>query len=395
MSDIAIRPVQGQEMLDILYILDSYAFRPTPPFPERAGWEARVKARVGTQYYAVFEGGEAVAITACPPLMQNVRGAMVKMGGYADVSTHPKARRKGYVRQLMRYGHEHYRSEGRAFSCLYPFRESFYERMGYVTFPQSRQIIFKADQLLPLLKSDLGGEFEFSLIGEGYGAYVDFVREMQPRVHGMAVFEYPQEATAKENRAWLLQAKVDGRLAGLMVYTIRDGEMMNYTLHATRFYHRTSQGKYLLLQWLARHVDQAGNVRLWVPAYEQPNTWFADIRPKLEPAFVAPMGRVLDVAAIGGMEVGPGSYTAAISDPDCPWNDGTWRFEEAGGKLRVSRTRGAVDCALCIQGLSALVYGVNDPEDFPIRGWGAPSAETAAAMRTMFPSRLPYLHEHY
>lgn len=173
--------------------------------------------------------------------------------------------------------------------------------------------------------------------------------------------------------------------------------MMNYTLQAPIFYYRTSLGRYKLLEWLARHVDQAGSVRLWLPAYEQPSTWFADMRPKLEPAFVAPMGRVLDVPGLGGLEVGPGSFTAAISDPECPWNDGTWRFDGFDGTLSVAPVAPAAnaDCVLGIHGLSALVYGVNDPEDFAIRGWGNPSPELAAVMRAMFPARLPYLHEHY
>ena len=39
MPNITIRPVEGQEMLDILFRLDNYAFRPTPPFPNREEWE--------------------------------------------------------------------------------------------------------------------------------------------------------------------------------------------------------------------------------------------------------------------------------------------------------------------------------------------------------------------
>ena len=152
-----IRPVEGQEMLDILYRLDNYAFRPTPPFPNREEWEGRIKTRVGTKYYAFFDGDEGVAIAACPLLTQNLRGKIFKMGGFADVSTHPKARRKGFVRQLMRYAYEQLREDGRVVSSLYPFRESFYQRLGYVTFPQSRQAIFNAADLHPLFKIELEG----------------------------------------------------------------------------------------------------------------------------------------------------------------------------------------------------------------------------------------------
>jgi GNAT superfamily N-acetyltransferase len=403
MPSITIRQVEGQEMLDILYVLDNYAFRPTPPFPNREEWEQRLKTRKGPIYYALFEEDDPVAITACPTLIQNVRGKIFKMGGFADVSTHPRARRKGYSRQLIRYAYEQLKNDGRVVSSLYPFRESFYERLGYVTFPQSRLAIFNTADVVPLLKNDLGGEVELMLIGEGYDDYAAYVQEMLPGVHGMAMFEDPQKESALQNRSWLAQAKVAGELVGLMVYITKGEEMMNYTFHALRFYYKTSQGKYLLLAWLGQHIDQTTKAELRLPAYEQPNTWLADLRPKLEPVFVAPMGRVLDVAGLSGLKTFqvfenleglPRSFSAKISDPDCPWNNGSWKFVGDQGTLEVSPAQNA-DCNLTIQGLSALVYGVNDPADFAIRGWGDPSPEVAAVMRAMFPPQLPYLHEYY
>ena len=48
MSSVTIRPVEGDEMHDILFLLDNYAFRPTPPFPNREEWDARLKNRKGS-----------------------------------------------------------------------------------------------------------------------------------------------------------------------------------------------------------------------------------------------------------------------------------------------------------------------------------------------------------
>ena len=58
------------------------------------------------------------------------------------------------------------REDGRPLSCLYPFRESFYERLGYVTFPLPRTAKLTPSALLPLLKEDLGGEIEFCVGGQ-------------------------------------------------------------------------------------------------------------------------------------------------------------------------------------------------------------------------------------
>ncbi len=392
----SVRRVEGQEMLDLLFWLDNYAFSPTPPFPERVEWEKRIKTRKTTIYYAVFEGAKGLAITACPMFTQNVRGKIYKMGGFADVSTHPEGRRKGYSRMLIRHAFEELKEEGNVLSCLYPFRESFYERLGYINFPQSRQAKFKPEAMASLLEQELEGEVVLSLIGDNYEVYRTFTTQMQSDIHGMALFTdlEGQREAAQANRSWLSLAKVKNEVAGLMVYSLQGEEMMNYDLRAVHFYYRNSQAKYLLLAWLARHIDQVGNVALWLPAYEQPNTWVADMCPRLEPVFVAPMGRVLDVSKLGGMKMGMGSFTARVIDGDCPWNNGIWTFDGESGQLEIHPGKTAT-FTLTIQGLSALVYGVNDPADFTIRGWGDPPVNYQTILRKMFPPKIPYLHEYY
>lgn len=182
-----------------------------------------------------------------------------------------------------------------------------------------------------------------------------------------------------------------------MLYEIQGAELGKFTLRALRFYYDTSQAKYLLLQWIARHVDQAGEAQLWLQPFEQPETWLADMRVTIESQErPAPMARVVDVANIGGLQTGPGCFVARITDPLCPWNDGVWRFETVDGRLHVSPadTKEA-DCDLDVQGLTALVYGTHDPADFVVRGWGNPGSITQGVMAGMFPSQLPFLHEHF
>jgi len=103
---------------------------------------------------------------------------------------------------------------------------------------------------------------------------------------------------------------------------------------------------------------------------------------------------VLDVSKLTGLPVGVGKFSAQVSDALCPWNEGQWEFECVNGALQISAARRA-DCSLTIQGLSALVYGVNDPDDFTLRGWGNPQPGLQQVMRQMFPPRLPHLHEMF
>jgi predicted acetyltransferase len=106
------------------------------------------------------------------------------------------------------------------------------------------------------------------------------------------------------------------------------------------------------------------------------------------------MSRVLDVAKLSGMEAGEGSFSARIIDPLCPWNEGVWLFEGGDGRLQVSKASQA-DCELTIQGLTALIAGVHDPQDIPLREWGNPNVEIQTIQRKLFPHMVPYMHEMF
>ncbi len=94
------------------------------------------------------------------------------------------------------------------------------------------------------------------------------------------------------------------------------------------------------------------------------------------------------------MQTGLGGFSARLTDPLCPWNEGLWRFETHNGALQVSPAEHA-DRDLTIQALSALLFGTHDPQDFSLRGWGSPSLELQIVMRAMFPAMMPYLHENF
>ena len=392
MTRRTVRQVQGEEMMEAMYPLTSYSLHSSPPLPDKEAWKEVVGQRQGVTCFAAFEDDAAKAVAASTAMAQNVRGALYGMGGIWGVATHPASRRRGHCRELMAHLLAAMHASGQPFSGLYPFRESFYERLGYVTLPQIRKAVFAPSRLAPLLEKDLGGEVELVPLGEGYDAYLDYVQEMQRHTHGVATLQFADRASAGRNRSWLALAKAGGETVGLMAYDLQGEKETEFNLRALRFTYRTSQGRYLLLGWIARHIDQANRVELWLPPFELPETWLADMDVSVERAYFTPMGRVVDVAQIGGMRTGPGSFSARISDPLCPWNERPWRFETAGDALHV-HPAGQGDCELSIQALTALVYGTHDPSDFAFRGWGSPSAEAQATMWTMFPRMLPHMHE--
>jgi predicted acetyltransferase len=389
-----IRQLEGEELLETLYALNSYSLHPSPPFQNKDEWMGIVRERKGIICFAVFEGETPVSIAVSTPMTQNMRGKLFPASGVWGVSTAPSARRKGYCRQVMVKLLSTDRESGKAFSNLYPFRESFYERMGFISFPLTKIARIETQSLAPLLKLNLDGELSIQYIREAYDTYREYLAEMRQDRHGMAFFDFGDRGRVNQNTMWTALAKFEGKIEGLMLFRILGDEVTKYNFAAYRFYYQTSRARYLMLQWIARHIDQADRAEIWLSEDEYPETWLTDLQVKLEATVRPAMNRVLDIEKMGGMRVGKGIFSARIIDPLCPWNEGGWRFESEDGKLAVSRTE-KVDCELTIQGLSALVNGIYDPQDIPLRNWGSPDATLQAIQRDMFPKMSPYMHESF
>ena len=375
MTQIEIRRVQGNELLTTYFPLIEYAFRESPA---EVSEEKRIQAlQYEREKYCLFlfEDGQPMASATSIPMTQNVRGQLFPMGGVAGVASYPQARRKGYAYQLMVSLFEEMQRQGQAFSMLYPFRESFYQRLGYVNLPPARTVSLNLAHLTALLKQDLPGEIEIMLIKDGFETYRAFLKEMQSKTHGMAHKPPDLARRMKENQFWVALAQHNDEIVGVMQYHIAG---FHKELRVRDFLYKTSAGKYLMLQWLARHVDQVSELWMNLKADDWVETWLPDLKVNIHAVhtvspmkMLAPMGRVLKVEKIGGMQVGAGDFSAHITDDYCPWNNGNYHFSSDGGKLTVTRCDHA-ECELSIQGLSALVLGGYDPADFEFRGWGNP-----------------------
>jgi hypothetical protein len=175
---------------------------------------------------------------------------------------------------------------------------------------------------------------------------------------------------------------------------LRGDRPSEYNFRAFRFYAHTSQGKYLLLSWIARHIDQANQVEMYLPPFEFPETWMPDLFITPDKSFRGGMGRIMDIKNMSGMSVGEGSLNIKIHDPLCSWNDGIWQLASQDGNLFI-REANEAECELTIQGFSALLYGTNDPSDFQYRGWGKPSVKAQDTLRSMFPLKMPFLYENF
>jgi predicted acetyltransferase len=395
-GELLIRPVSGEELLSTAAPLRAYAFQPSPRKPDEEALRRRLPYAAENRVLVAFDGERPVATAAALPMTQSVRGTVLPAAAIAAVAVDPAVRRRGVARrlvgQLLADGHE----RGRAVTALYPFRESFYGRLGYVAVPQLRMARLNPAALGPLLALDLDGSIDRVPLADGLADYRALIGRLQASTHGLMLRGETAAGAAAEREQWLAVVRDRaGTVVGAMEYEIKAwrGE-----LRADAFFASTVPARYQLLRWLAQHADQVATAVLLLPPDTLVENWLADLEATTTTRtdFVTPMVRVLDVRALAGIGCGGGAVTVALTDPLCPWNDGTYTLAGESGALTVE-PGGTPDLTLSPQGLAALVYGGYDPAELPIRGWGDPDPTGCARLRALFPppANLPYLYEEF
>jgi predicted N-acetyltransferase YhbS len=380
-----IRRVSAEERPVVTFPLQQYAFNGTPD-TEDDDLAQYVPYNRDTVALAAVEGGETLAVAAAIPMRQNVRGLVLPMAGVASVTSSPVARRRGLVRELMGRLLPAMVEQGCVVSALYPFRPSFYERFGYVGVPQGRKVTFAPEGLAPLVKAAVPGSVVWEPMARGFAELRKFSVGLLGGRHGFAVFpDSRAEMMRDHSETWVVCARdADGRTVGAASYRITEygGELACET-----FLYDGVVGRTLLLQYFARHVDQVRTVSVPVAPDELPELWGTDLTVEAVgrvalPGRTGPMVRVLDLPACAGMAVGVGRMVVQVEDP---YVGGRWALGGEGGRLTVERTSSEPDATMGAAGLSALLYGVLQPEELAWRGLGAAPASG------LFPRAVPYL----
>ncbi|MCA2216536.1 GNAT family N-acetyltransferase [Jidongwangia harbinensis] len=390
-----IRQITADERTDTMFPLQAYAFTPSPwPDPDEAAYRHQMQFYRDVTSLVAEEDGQALACVAALPMRQNVRGVVHDMAGIASVASHPTARRRGLVRQLMTRLMVQMRDQGCAVSALYPFRPSFYGRLGYVGLPRLRRATFPPESVSHLLRIDLPGTVERRTAAEAFDEYDAFTRRLLGERHGFSVFDPVRAGAFREDKLWVAMARVDGEVVGAVRYRIDrfGGDLVGEHLLTTG-----PLGRALLLQYFARHVDQVSRVMVSVDSDAVPDLWGTDMAVTTEgrvayPSNAGPMARVLNAQALEGTPVGEGGVTVEVVDG--PLITGVYRLESEEGRLRVA-VGGEPQARLSAAGFSGLVYGVLDPVDVLTRGLGEVDAVAFEPLRALFPRSMPYLFSDF
>ena len=388
-----IRQVTADERTDTMFPLQTYAFMPSPwADTDRAAYARRMQYYRTTVSLVAEEEGQALAGVAAFPMRQNVRGVVHEMAGVASVATHPSARRRGFVRELLTRLLHQMRDQGCTVSALYPFRPSFYGRFGFAGLPRVRTATFAPEGLSHLLRADLPGEVERLPMLTGFDDYNALTLRLLGERHGFSVYDEVRTAEFRDNPRWVAVARVGGEVVGAVTYRIDrfGGDLLAGDLLTTGPLSRA-----LLLQYFARHVDQVARVIVTIGTDEVPELWGTDF-PVLtqgrvdHPSHSGPMARLLSMEALTGTATASAeSITVEVVDDD--FIGGRYQLTGEGGRLSVEPGKNEPQATITCAGISALAYGVLDPIEVVIRGFGQVEASAIDPLTALFPKRMPYL----
>ena len=383
-----------------LAMLTQYAFFPSPEDTKRQELSFEyLKDSYILAVYAKPDIDKPIATATAIPMTQNLRGKLFSMSGIAVVATEPSYRRQHITATMMQKIFAWGKSQNISVSTLYPFKESFYARFGYVTLPQVRIATLTLQNLSFLLKENSNYKTEKLNFKENFSLYYDFLLENQKQIHGMCLKAMNVMKLVPEVRPahLVFVYDEDDKKIGCMVYSTKGFQS---DLIVNTFQYLNSYGKHLLFRYLSLHIDQFSTVKFPVAPTEHPENWFDDLRLQISNRewIPAAMARVVDVAGLEGLPVAQGNIIVKINDPFCDWNNGIFQFSSNSGNLSITKmpSKTKFSCELTVEGLTALVYGNYDIDDLKLRKWCCEQdSGSTSILENLFPFRLPFMFDTF
>jgi predicted acetyltransferase len=391
-----------EEEVELLSRLVAHSF----PGPSRGPewWEGRLRdpawgGGAGTLFVAEVDG-EPAAACQLHPLRSMVAGREHAVAGVGSVAVSPVHRRRGLGARLIHEGLRHARDRGDALSALYPFRASFYGRLGYGAAGMVQQYrlpptSFPFDPDGPRMSLARNDDDRHAVVAL-YRRWIEGETGQLLRTDGVW-----DELLGGRDRAVVLHRGPAGEAEAYCVVQYRtDGSVGERYLDVEERAWTTLAGQRAVYGWLASLGDQWREVVYRAHPEEHFGLRVADARLPAGSAvpwglwmpvatlLEGPMFRILNLPeAFRGRSASGGPIVVALEvrDAGIPENAGAWRLRLAPEGAEVERGGGPADLRLelDVSVLSSLL----------VSGVTAGAAAAAGRLGVDRPDLLPRLDE--
>jgi len=323
---------------------------------------------------AAFDEGEIVGTNSSYAFELTVPGGELSAAGVTIVGVLPTHRRKGILREMMRYQLEDVHRRGEPLAMLFASESNIYQRFGYGTAARMTWINLLRERTAFLDPAPAVGRARLLSLE-------DALRALPPiydRIRGVTPGMYRRNETwwkahtlsdPKEHR--------DGYSPQYRAVWEHEGEAQAYATYRWKNSWNEEEGaptgdlwveelmgtSPLALREMWRYVfgiDLVTSIRAGRLPMDDP-LFFMLAEPRRLRTFVDDglWLRIVDVAAAleGRTYAEDGSLSFALRDDFCPWNEGRYVLEVKSGEGRVTEAAGEVDLELSARELGAVYLG--------------------------------------
>jgi predicted acetyltransferase len=313
------------------------------------------------------------------PLRQWIGGELIRVAGVGMVTVSPTHRKQRVAGELMTQALRAARERGDAASALYPFRVSFYQKLGYGQAGVAEQYLIPPDSL-----PDSPERMRVELLEDENAR-----REALELYQRWAVTQTGQmqrnerlwqELCTAQDRALVGYRSEDGAIAGyaLVIYRTDLPRLKRY-LEVDELVWTSAASRRGLYAWLASLNDQWERILIRALPSHHLGDWIREPRlpPDSAPAWRlyapaatllhGPMFRLVDVAAAWQQrriaEAKSFAVTFDVSDEQIEENRSSWRLGFEQGRVALDRKSAQAAIRTNVSTLSRLYIGSLTPHD--------------------------------
>lgn len=389
------RPITETEYEEYSRLIH-YAFTPMEryePVESRAeapGWSTIAEER------GLFADEELVSTVAHYWHTLRVRGEFHDVAGVASVSTPPKHRRNGYIRQLLAASLEEYHDRGVDFAVLWPFSYSFYRQFGWGLCSERRSITCSPDALGFVDRIDPPPNSEFVELTPDRWEELDAVYT-DCNDHELAMRRTEQWWKERvfnwRTDPYITGVERGGTLRGYVVYTITNDETR--TMSVSELGYVDTEAYTELLRFCRYHDSQVSQITMKTDdsrlynLVEDPRAVDIEVHP-------GAMFRIVDLkSALTSLSYPvDGSVVLEVTDELAEWNDRRLRLTVNGGEPTCGTTIDSPDVIVDVATLSQIVTGYLSVESAAETGDLTVELDTKT-LSELFPESDPHLREWF
>ncbi|MCG8570073.1 MAG: GNAT family N-acetyltransferase [Spirochaetes bacterium] len=287
----------------------------------------------GCQIIGMFEGETLLAGMFVKEFQCHLWGKLVKMAGIGNVTSSPEGRNQGFISDLFSAAFQYMKENKFAISILYPFKYTFYERLGYGNIGGKTQYQFTPHDL-----------DSFSTTGklkpnDGSPEMIDHIAEIDETwIKNYTFGILPLKKSIERNQQFLkifdqnlyLAYNENHQPIGYIYYHLNRSQSFSSKLEITRMAWKTPDGFLSLLKFIKSHRDQCSQVE-WNTSPAIPFSCFMKEKRPMIQINNNWMARPLNLREILELKLqnnnNKGKIVFSVQDPQIFENSGTYTIE--------------------------------------------------------------------